>query len=153
LSASICGDATVPRGGMARMPAMQACRQFHRRQGPPGLTAADGDVRTTTCRKWHWRQELPGAGQAARAPCRLARGAATQRWSILAYNFRGGLFCHFIGVGGLMCQKFHGRSNDRPPSRCKRRRHSTQAVVLRPCQARVSHCRLQPVSTLNLTIW
>jgi hypothetical protein len=49
---------------------------------------------------------VPVLAQAARAMCRLARGAATQRWCFLANNFRGGLFCHFIDAGGLMCQKF-----------------------------------------------
>jgi hypothetical protein len=49
---------------------------------------------------------LPALAQAARATCRLRKGAATQRWSFLAKIFRGGPFCHFIGAGGLICQKF-----------------------------------------------
>jgi hypothetical protein len=49
---------------------------------------------------------LPALAQAARATCRLARGAATQWGSFLANNFRGGLFYHFIGARGLICQKF-----------------------------------------------
>jgi hypothetical protein len=51
-------------------------------------------------------RSLPALAQVARARCRLSRGAATQRWSLLANNFRGGLFYHFIGAGSLMCQKF-----------------------------------------------
>jgi hypothetical protein len=49
---------------------------------------------------------LPALAQAARVTCRLAKGAATQSWSFLAKNFKGGSFCHFIGAGGLICQKF-----------------------------------------------
>jgi hypothetical protein len=35
---------------------------------------------------------LPASAQAARATCRLAKGAATQRWSFLPNFFRRGLF-------------------------------------------------------------
>jgi hypothetical protein len=44
---------------------------------------------------------VPALVQAARG-----RGAATHCWSFLINNFRGGLFCHFTGRGGLFCQKF-----------------------------------------------
>jgi hypothetical protein len=35
---------------------------------------------------------LPASAQAARATCRLAKGAATQRWSFLTNIFKGGPF-------------------------------------------------------------
>jgi hypothetical protein len=53
---------------------------------------------------------LPALAQAARATCRLARGAATRRGSFLTKNFAGGLFWHFTRAGGLMCQKFGKKS-------------------------------------------
>jgi hypothetical protein len=49
---------------------------------------------------------VPALAQAARATCHLGKGAAILRWCFLTKIFRGGPFCHFIGAGGLMCQKF-----------------------------------------------
>jgi hypothetical protein len=49
---------------------------------------------------------LPALAQAARATCRLARGAAIRRGSFLTKFFAGGLFQHFTRTGGLMCQNF-----------------------------------------------
>jgi hypothetical protein len=49
--------------------------------------------------------------QAARATCRLCKGAAIRRWCFLTKIFRDGPFCHFIGAGGLICQKFQVRSS------------------------------------------
>jgi hypothetical protein len=71
-----------------------------------GLTPADGVRRQVACRVWWRRHPLPALAQAARATCRLGILAATRRWCFLTNNFGGGLFCHFIGRGGLICQKF-----------------------------------------------
>jgi hypothetical protein len=79
-----------PPGGMAHL----AWRRLTATVGRPHAGIANGG------------RLLPALAQAARATCRLARGAATQWGFFLANNFRGGLFCHFIGAGGLMCQKF-----------------------------------------------
>jgi hypothetical protein len=82
---------------------------------------------TSPCRLWGWRhagqgppcqpaqphagdlgggRSLPALAQAARATCRLPRRAATESWSFLAKKFTGGPFRHFVGAGGLICQKF-----------------------------------------------
>jgi hypothetical protein len=44
---------------------------------------------------------VPALAQAARATCRLGKGAAILRWCFLTKIFGGGPFCHFIGTGGL----------------------------------------------------
>jgi hypothetical protein len=65
--------------------ATSSCRHRGRRQGPPGRTngrAGNGNG----------GRGLPALAQAARATCRLARGAATRRGSFLTKNFAGGLF-------------------------------------------------------------
>jgi hypothetical protein len=49
---------------------------------------------------------MPALAQAARATCRLGKGAAIRRWCFLTNFFKGGPFCYFIGAGGLICQKF-----------------------------------------------
>jgi hypothetical protein len=80
-----------------------ACRHLPRRQGPQGLTAVTSRRRAGN---GVGGKGVPALAQAARATCRLASRAATERWSFLTKFFRGGHFLHYVGAGGLMCQKF-----------------------------------------------
>jgi hypothetical protein len=86
-----------------RHAASSACRISSRRQGPQGLTATLGRQRAGV---GDGGKGVPALAQAARATCRLGKGAAIQRWCFLTNFFRGGPFWHFVGAGGIMCQKF-----------------------------------------------
>jgi hypothetical protein len=57
-----------------------------------GQTAVRADVGRPHAGDGCGGTPLPALAQAARATCRLPRGAATQKGSFLAKNFRGGPF-------------------------------------------------------------
>jgi hypothetical protein len=57
-----------------------------------GQTAVRGDVARPHAGDGCGGTPLPALAQAARATCRLPRGAATHRWSFLTIIFGGGLF-------------------------------------------------------------
>jgi hypothetical protein len=85
----------VARGagnGGGGMPATSPLGQRHGHV--PGLATA-----ARWCRHWP-RRHVPRVAWPG--------GAATQKGSFLANIFRGDLFYHFIGAGGLFCQKFRG---------------------------------------------
>jgi hypothetical protein len=97
----VAGPAASGGGGMSTGQGWPAPRSMEPAAVGP---AANGGGGMST-----W-QGLPPMGVAACPRVTWPGGAATQKGSFLANILRGGLFWHFIGAGGLFCQKFDGRA-------------------------------------------
>jgi hypothetical protein len=86
---------------------------------------------------------VPALAQAARATCRLSKGAAIPRWSFLTNFLRGGPFCYFISAGGLICQKFRV-FGPRPDDGCRGTYHLPLGGHVRLSATATGLTRLDP---------
>jgi hypothetical protein len=102
----------APRGWRQAQSTRLWCDQHERRchHGVEFLTDWTTCTSADGRRRRHVPGNMPALGMAV-PPCRRSRRAATLRGSLLTNIFRGGLFWHYVGVGGPMRQKFHGVDN------------------------------------------